>query len=105
MPVATSSSRSIAVPSSSRPSKSARAPGAPGLLYLATGDESYVPWIARMGEWFADGQEADGGWSNTKALEADPPLRHRLEITAEFVVHLDTVIAALGAARAAGHLN
>jgi hypothetical protein len=27
-------------------------------------------------------------------------LRHRLEITAEFVVHLDTVIAALSAARA-----
>jgi hypothetical protein len=72
-----------------------------GLLYLATGDERYVPWIARMGEWFADGQEADGGWSNTKAIEADPPLRHRLEITAEFVVHLDTVIAALSAARAA----
>jgi len=73
-----------------------------GLLYLATGDDAYVPWIVRMGEWFADGQEADGGWSNTKALEADPPLRHRLEITAEFVVHLDTVIAALGSSLAAG---
>ena len=73
-----------------------------GMLYLATGDASYVPWIARMGQWFADGQEPDGGWSNTKAIESDPPLRHRLEITAEFVVHLDTVIAALGAARAAG---
>ena len=70
-----------------------------GLLYLATGDTSYLPWIARMGEWFVAGQEPDGGWSNTKALEADPPLRHRLEITAEFVVHLDTVIAALGAAQ------
>jgi hypothetical protein len=72
-----------------------------GLLYLATGDESYVPWIARMGEWFASGQEPDGGWSNTKAIEPDPPLRHRLEITAEFVVHLDTVIGALGAAQSA----
>lgn len=69
-----------------------------GLLYLATGDETYVPWIARMGEWFAAEQEPDGGWSNTQALEADPPLRHRLEITAEFVVHLDTLIAALAAA-------
>ncbi len=72
-----------------------------GLLYLATGDAAYVPWIARMGEWFAAEQEPDGGWSNTKALETDPPLRHRLEITAEFVVHLDTVIAALGAAKSA----
>lgn len=70
-----------------------------GLLYLATGDETHLPWIARMGAWFADEQDADGGWSNTKAIEADPPLRHRLEITAEFVVHLDTVIAALSAAR------
>jgi len=75
-----------------------------GLLYLATGDEVYVPWIARMGEWFAEVQDADGGWSNTRQLESDPPLRHRLEITAEFVVHLDTVIAALGAARAAGRI-
>jgi hypothetical protein len=75
-----------------------------GLLYLATGDERYVPWITRMGAWFADGQEADGGWSNTKAIEAEPPLRHRLEITAEFVVHLDTVIAALSAARSANAL-
>ncbi len=74
-----------------------------GLLYQATGDDAYVPWIARMGEWFADGQDPDGGWSNTKALEADPPLRHRLEIAAEFVVHLDTVIGALGAAQAANH--
>jgi len=71
-----------------------------GLLYLATGDERYVPWIARMGAWFAGEQESDGGWSNTKALEADSPLRHRIEITAEFVVHLDTVIAALSAANA-----
>lgn len=73
-----------------------------GLLFLATGDSSYVPWIARMGSWFVDGQEPDGGWSNTKSLEADPPLRHRLEITAEFVVHMDTVIAALSAASSAG---
>lgn len=71
-----------------------------GLLFLATGDDGYLPWIERMGAWFADEQDADGGWSNTRALEADPPLRHRLEITAEFVVHLDTVIQALAAAAA-----
>lgn len=71
-----------------------------GLLYLATGDNAYVPWIAHMGEWFADVQDPDGGWSNTKAIEPDPQLRHRLEITAEFIVHLDTVIGALAAALA-----
>ena len=68
-----------------------------GLLYLATGDETYIPWIEKMGLWFANGQDADGGWSNTPYIEPNPPLRHRLETTAEFVVHLDTVIAALAA--------
>lgn len=67
-----------------------------GLLYLATGDTSYLPWIVKMGDWFAAGQDPDGGWSNTNYIEADPPLAHRLETTAEFVVHLDTVIGALG---------
>jgi hypothetical protein len=66
-----------------------------GLLYLATKDPVYIPWLHKMGEWFTAGQEADGGWSNTTYLEADPPLAHRLEITAEFVVHLDTLIGAL----------
>jgi len=52
-----------------------------------------------MGRWFAEGQDLDGGWSNTPYIEANPPLRDRLETTAEFVVHLDTVIAALSAAQ------
>jgi hypothetical protein len=55
-----------------------------------------------MGDWFAAGQEADGGWSNTPYLDPDPPLAHRLEATAEFVVHLDTVIGALATAVAGG---
>ncbi len=70
-----------------------------GLLYLATGDDAYLPWVERMGRWFAEGQDPDGGWSNTPYIEPNPPLRHRLETTAEFVVHLDTVIAALSAGR------
>ncbi|MGD9710837.1 MAG: hypothetical protein AB7V46_02075 [Thermomicrobiales bacterium] len=72
-----------------------------GLLYLATKDTTYLPWIEKMGLWFAAGQDSDGGWSNTPYIEASPPLKHRLETTAEFVVHLDTVIAALAAAQAA----
>ncbi|MEZ4499333.1 MAG: hypothetical protein R2839_04525 [Thermomicrobiales bacterium] len=48
-----------------------------GLLYLATRDATYLPWIERMGRWFADGQDADGGWSNTAYIEPHPPLRHR----------------------------
>lgn len=72
-----------------------------GLLYLATRDEHYLPWLVKMAEWFVAGQEADGSWRNTPRLDPNPPLAHRLEITAEFVVHLDTTIAALAAASAA----
>lgn len=71
-----------------------------GLLTLAAHDDSYAPWLTRMGDWFADGQDADGGWSNTPELDPHPPLAHRIEITAEFVVHLDTLISALAAVAA-----
>lgn len=73
-----------------------------GLLSLVTGDASYLPWLVRMGDWFAAEQEPDGGWSNTRYLDPDPPLAHRIEVTAEFVVHLDTLIGALAAAAASG---
>ncbi|CAN5645584.1 hypothetical protein BH23CHL5_BH23CHL5_27980 [soil metagenome] len=69
-----------------------------GLLYLATHDPIYLPWSERMGQWFLTCQDPDGGWSNTPYLDPQPSLAHRLETTAEFVVHLDTVIAALSAA-------
>ncbi|HEY8447989.1 MAG TPA: hypothetical protein VIL01_12865 [Thermomicrobiales bacterium] len=69
-----------------------------GLLFHATRDPEYLPWLRKMGAWFVAEQEADGGWSNTRVLDPDPPLAHRIEITAEFVVHLDTVIGALAAA-------
>jgi hypothetical protein len=67
------------------------------LISLATGDESYVDWLITMGDWFAAGQEPAGNWNNSAYLEPNPPLAHQIEITAEFVVHLDSLIAALGA--------
>lgn len=69
-----------------------------GLLYLITRDERYLPWLIRMGDWFAAEQEADGRWSNSRYVEPNPPLAHQIEITAEFVVHMDTLIAALATA-------
>ena len=73
-----------------------------GLITLATGDDSYLPWLIRMGDWFTEIQEADGRWSNSAYIEPDPPLAHQIEATAEFVVHLDTLIAALSAISARG---
>ena len=74
-----------------------------GLISLATGDESYLPWLLKMGDWFTTGQESDGRWSNTPNLDPDPPLAHQIEISAEFVVHMDTLIESVSAiaARAA----
>jgi hypothetical protein len=70
------------------------------LISLATADESYVEWLLMMGEWFTAGQEPAGNWNNSAYLEPNPPLAHQIEITAEFVVHLDSLIAALGAVAA-----
>jgi hypothetical protein len=66
-----------------------------GLIALASGDASYGPWLVKMGDWFTAGQEEDGRWRNSVYLDPTPPLAHMIEATAEFVVHVDTVIAAL----------
>ena len=68
-----------------------------GLITLAGGDDAYLDWLIRMGDWFAAEQEADGRWSNTRYIDPDPPVQHQIEATAEFVVHLDTLIGALAA--------
>jgi hypothetical protein len=78
-----------------------------GLIALPTGDNGYRDWLVRMGDWFAAEQEADGRWSNSRYLDPNPPIQHQIEATAEFVVHLDTLIGALGSIAArqssAGH--
>ncbi len=71
-----------------------------GLLSVITGEPLYRDWTARLGDWFTNGQEHDGSWVNTPYLSPNPTLANRIEITAEFVVHLDTVIGALGASTA-----
>jgi hypothetical protein len=73
-----------------------------GLLYLITREERYLPWLIRMGDWFTAEQEPDGRWSNSRYIEANPPLAHQIEITAEFVVHMDTLIGALSTAARRG---
>lgn len=67
------------------------------LISLSAGDASYAPWLIKMGDWFTAGQEADGHWNNTAYLDPNPPLAHQIEATAEFVVHVDSLIAALSA--------
>jgi hypothetical protein len=71
-----------------------------GLLTLATGTRDYAAWLVMLANWFADLQEADGSWSNTPYLDPHPTNARRAEVTAEFVVHVDTLMASLSVLRA-----
>jgi hypothetical protein len=66
-----------------------------GLLSMITNDPVYDDWLIKMGDWFVAGQESDGGWSNTPYIDPNPSLADRIQVTAEFVVHMDTLIAAV----------
>ncbi|HEY3109620.1 MAG TPA: hypothetical protein VGL23_12750 [Chloroflexota bacterium] len=70
-----------------------------GLLYAATGEPIYRDWAIRMGDWFVAEQFADGHWENSKYIDPNPPLHRNIAITAEFVVHMDTVASALATAQ------
>jgi hypothetical protein len=61
------------------------------LLYQVTGEQQYLDWTLRLGDWYVATQEADGYWHPLREqTEAD-----RIEVTLEFVMHLDTLIGAL----------
>ena len=63
------------------------------LLWQVTGDPVYREWTLRMGDWYVDTQEPDGRWHPlVERTEADV-----IEVTLEFVMHLDTLIGALAA--------
>jgi rhamnogalacturonyl hydrolase YesR len=66
-----------------------------GLLYAVTKEPIYRDWTIRMGDWFVAHQREDGHWENTPYLVPQPSLPSNLAITAEFIVHLDTIIGAL----------
>jgi hypothetical protein len=62
------------------------------LLYQITGDSVYRDWTVRVGDWFAETQRDDGSW----AWEPNPSLGQTIELTAEFIAHIDTIIGCLG---------
>ena len=61
------------------------------LLYQVTGEEQYAAWAVNLAHWFADTQAADGSW----VFDSDPTEGRTLELTAEFVAHVDTIIGCL----------
>jgi hypothetical protein len=61
------------------------------LLYQVTGEAPYRDWTMRLGDWYAALQGADGAWRPwVETHEND-----RVWITLEYMMHLDTLIAAL----------
>ena len=66
-----------------------------GLSYVATRETQYRDWTVRLGDWFVSHQYADGHWENTKHWTPNPTLADKIEITAEFVMHVANIIAYL----------
>jgi hypothetical protein len=61
------------------------------LLWQLTGEARYEAFTYRMGDWYVDGQEPEGWWHPL----VEQSLGDVIEITLEFVMHLDTLIGAL----------
>src|SRR5205823_3024859 len=53
----------------------------------------------RQGDWFVAEQFSDGHWENSRYLDPNPPLHRNIAITAEFVVHMDTIVGTLSTVR------
>ena len=62
------------------------------LLYEVTGEEIYRDWTFRLGDFYVATQHADGHWTNRAPFD---DFANQITVTAEFVMHLDTLIAAL----------
>lgn len=61
------------------------------LLYQITGEDEYLQWTYRMGDWYVENQEPSGRWHwvNYSTLGS------HIELALEFVMHLDTLIGAV----------
>ncbi len=61
------------------------------LLYQLTGERVYLDWACRMGDWFIQTQKPEGCWY-WPGYETSGS---RIELTLEFVMHVDTLIGGL----------
>ncbi len=61
------------------------------LLFQVTGEDQYAGWAVKLAHWFADTQADDGSW----VFDGDATEGRTLELTAEFVAHVDTIIGCL----------
>jgi hypothetical protein len=62
------------------------------LLYEVTREPVYRDWTIRLGDFYLATQHADGHWENRAPYDN---FANHITVTAEFVMHLDTLIGAL----------
>jgi hypothetical protein len=72
--------------------------GAAAVL-VADPESDLLPHLMRMGDWFIGNQRADGTWAPSTFLVSDPSDVDKLVKTAEHVMEVNAVLAALGTAR------
>ncbi|WP_353946411.1 hypothetical protein ABII15_35640 [Streptomyces sp. HUAS MG91] len=65
--------------------------------YTVDADPALRPWVVRMGEWFVRRQESDGSWAPASFMSPDPGPLDFYWKTAEHVMELSYVVAALEA--------
>lgn len=73
------------------------------VLYEITGEEQYLGWTRRMGDWFAAGQAPEGHWPSAgdAGVEDAESRRGRIIHNAlEFTMHVDHIIGGLASRRA-----
>jgi hypothetical protein len=61
------------------------------LLYQITGEEQYLNWTFKMGDWYVETQNTEGFWH----WDYYTTLGAHIEVALEFVMHLNTLIAGL----------
>jgi hypothetical protein len=59
------------------------------------GNAIYESYTLRMTQWFVESQESDGRWHNSSFLDPVPTDDGDMAVTAEFILHLSTILTAL----------
>jgi hypothetical protein len=63
------------------------------LLYQLTGEDQYLQWTYKMGDWYVERQNAEGYWH----WDYYTTLGSHIELALEFVMHIDILIGGLAA--------
>jgi hypothetical protein len=67
-------------------------------MYAVDRDSAWVPHLVRMTDWFVARQATDGSWAPSSFLQPKPSDIDRLIKTAEHVMEVNAIVAALGGA-------